>query len=288
MSNMDPDMQITDNENQRDMVSTSEGDQSDEPLVMFFLKHLVGISITLEKDEKPIDIFISAFVISVRDFWFLITAAHYFSDSIKKFLDNGYVITRCYLVDSLSDQAKHKHPICVNYSQLKFHLLKEFESDLDLAYMFLSPLYRKLMEINQIEPFDETTWSTLPEEFDAIWVFGFPSEFNNSTQDKISIRPAGFQVNLLQEKPAGFSESNSPRIYGKINTDGVVASIRGMSGGPLLGFKRVNGVGHYWLIGVQSSWLPESHIIEAMPFSILGATFIEVFDELKNEIKTII
>jgi hypothetical protein len=73
----------------------------------------------------------------------------------------------------------------------------------------------------------------------------------------------------LTEVPAAYKDHKIPQFYAKLLVDETdLKSIDGMSGGPILGFRRrEDGNGLYWIVGLQSSWLPTSRIVCACPLA---------------------
>lgn len=73
----------------------------------------------------------------------------------------------------------------------------------------------------------------------------------------------------LTEVPAAYKDHKIRQFYAKLLVDETdLKSIDGMSGGPILGFRRrEDGNGLYWIVGLQSSWLPTSRIVCACPLA---------------------
>lgn len=66
------------------------------------------------------------------------------------------------------------------------------------------------------------------------------------------------------------------RFYGIGSGD---IHIGGMSGGPLIGLKRVDGRMKYWTIGVQSGWRESSRVIAACPLDFFARQVSEAIDQ---------
>ena len=70
-------------------------------------------------------------------------------------------------------------------------------------------------------------------------------------------------------------EKKGPRLYFDVALGAGVTSIKGMSGGPVFALQHVaNGKLRYWLVGVQSSWLPDKRIVAVCPAPLLGHTLL--------------
>ena len=62
--------------------------------------------------------------------------------------------------------------------------------------------------------------------------------------------------------PNDVAPSSRPQFCGRINSNVNLSSIVGMSGGPIIGFRRnTDGQLAYWPVAVQSRWLPERKIV---------------------------
>ena len=74
-------------------------------------------------------------------------------------------------------------------------------------------------------------------------------------------------------------------LYGELLNRGypspdVLGSIKGMSGGPVVSIERgSDGELRYYLVAVQSAWLPESRIVRATAFQVL----LEGIDDAKSQ-----
>jgi hypothetical protein len=67
---------------------------------------------------------------------------------------------------------------------------------------------------------------------------------------------------MLDEKPERFQDQTDPMFYGVVQPDDQVQSIKGMSGGPILGLKmNDDGSARYWFIAVQSGWYPSDRVV---------------------------
>ena len=90
---------------------------TDDELVGYFNKHIVPVFFAFQKGEHVHKVVITAFVLSVSEKWFLITAGHNIQD-IEVLTDvRGYQITSCQLIDSLGVGATHRTPIPFAYRE---------------------------------------------------------------------------------------------------------------------------------------------------------------------------
>jgi hypothetical protein len=244
-------------------------DKSDNNLIRFFHRHLVPIFITLESDSDMQNSVLTAFLMSVRDSWYLITAGHIIKKIETLTSQYNYQVSNCVLIDSLGAGAKFPHPIPFDYENSNPTCISD-KRDFDYGFIELRQYYIGLLEKNNVEPLNEEVWKKRPDKIDFYLLFGVPGETVNVMPSSVEFAPTIFSVDYLPEQPEGFSETPIPQFYGKINVD-EIKSIEGVSGGPIFGFYRNNyDEMRYWVVALQSSWLSKSRIISAAPTFILG------------------
>ena len=147
--------------------------------------------------------------------------------------------------------------------------------DQDFAYDYglypLSNYFKKLLLTNNVKPLNEEVWKKQPVNFEKFLLLGIPAEFVEYDENDIRLFPILLFVDVLSDKPDGFSNVSFPQIYGKITLNDEIISIKGMSGGPIFGLrKNDNNELRYWFVGLLSRWLPESHFIAACPTKFIG------------------
>ncbi len=145
----------------------------------------------------------------------------------------------------------------------------------DYALIHLRPYYRALLEANGVAALDEKAWRQgIPEAFDHIFLFGIPDE---TLSIKGKILNKGYvlsHLELLQDCPPELKKP-FPRMCAKVSKTENLNSIIGMSGGPIFGFKGgKDGRLRYWVIALQSEWLPLSRVTAACPIAVF-ATWVD-------------
>jgi hypothetical protein len=249
-------------------------DQSVNPdITNFFIKHVVAVAIRLEIGSTNQEPFITATVLQASNRWFLLTSAHWFDD-IERLINSGYKISSIRLVDSLSNQAEFK--MAIPFSVSNFHpiMLDSYDDEIDIAIIPLSPLYIDLLKRNDIQALDESMWKELPSQFDACWMFGLPAEIQISDNSHYSLTPLGLQVFLDEDCFRVPKGKKYPRLFGKVETRGIIQSLGGMSGGPILIYSN----NKYWLIALQTRWNQDSRVIEAIPIKYLGGAINKYYE----------
>ena len=240
-------------------------------VVGYFNKHLVVLVARSEHWAGPY--VATMFVMSVADQWFLVTAGHVMEDlqsEIAK-LPDGTV--QFVLVDSGGLDAKDVNPVPFVLDGTRTLVLGD-DADFDYAAIPISTYYRRLLEANGIAALDEEVWEKQPTSPNYFVLLGVPRELVTPQPD--GGLGFGYSMHVLQyrpDPPEGFKEKKGPRFYFEIAMGAGVTDIKGMSGGPVFALRREpNDQLRYWLIGVQSSWLPVSQVVAVCPAPILGET----------------
>jgi hypothetical protein len=234
------------------------------------MRHLVPVFFTFEKNDQSYSVVMTAFVLSVGEQWFLVTAGHCIREIEEITIKYGYRVAECCLIDSMGQDAKHFEPIPCTYASSYPTRLSEDKS-FDYGVMVLSAYYRKLLQKNNVLPLNEEVWKCQPSNPDFYFLLGIPGELVKANSKPVKIVTTLHQIEPISERPEGFSETDVPLFYGRIELGQGMTSIKGMSGGPIFAFQQdAQGQLRYWLIALQSHWLPRSHYIAACPTKILG------------------
>ena len=154
---------------------------------------------------------------------------------------------------------------------------------IDFGLVSLLTLHKQQMEANHIQPITERDWMGIQNvEFDdnKHFMLGFTERFTRYEQSlnpayiEASIQPMVIPITKLDPPPEEF-KTTYPRFVGKLNDDFPFDDIKGMSGGPIFGFGKKEQ-DRYWIVAVQSSWLPDERIIFGCPIQVIAAP-IEAF-----------
>jgi len=242
-----------------------------------FQRHFVALHVSFTKSgAAPIDATYSAFLMSVADHWYLVTAGHCV-DEITKMLNRGYRIT-CELMDNLDVGAKFKNPIPFAYEPSEAISLAEFGAD--FGVIELPEMYRRLLAANNMEPLSEKGWRLRPENYEPFryLLVGIPNELTRKHGSAIHYMPSIHPVEKLTERPDYIDEPAVPTFYGKIVLGDDLSSIRGMSGGPIFRLQEVNGSVKYWLHALQSTWYSTERTVVAPLVESLGDALERVQD----------
>lgn len=234
---------------------------SKDEIAGYFNQHCVPLHVHFNKGKENHHYVFSTFIISIANEWFMITAGHCLRE-IEKVKNAGYSIVKTNLIDFVGKNAKHFQPIPFDFgSSHSAHLA---DDKYDYGIIHISYYYRRLTESNSIIALNEEVWEKQPKDPDFYFLLGVPDQLTQVTENKIRIIPAIYLVTKCDSVPEEFEKTDAPTFYGKVQLDSKVSSILGMSGGPLLSFKKTeSGDLKYWLCAVQSRWIPRKKLIAA-------------------------
>lgn len=235
--------------------------------------------------NKPFNF--SGFVFNLREDWFLFTAGHVLK-SIGDLRSNNTIVDGFRLDDAHSPNAPFKDLDTLtpfNFDKAPKHFVDQPELG-DFAAIWLRQNYRELLSKNGIKPFspEETSATPYDARFICHWLIGFPEELmsvdgeGDSALHKsqlviIKVDPVAFE-----DLPGSIKSEVDDRGFHRDNlfarlpdanelTNGEnpgLQSIVGMSGGPIIGWrKNDDGIVGYNLIAVQSRWWEKSRILMA-------------------------
>lgn len=243
----------------------------------------------------------SSFVMSFRDVWFLVTAGHILKDLAKLEGMGCQAIKKMDLLDWWGPDATFLGAVpfpLLSRGGRRFHSVAVYDDDegVDYGAIYVPSLVRSNLEKNRIRPITEENWQRQSAvEFDDYFMIGLPTEWMEKTiGDSTAGERTGVRMQIAMlpltklPGPVGvFMEHRSPQFYAKLDVhESHLRNIDGMSGGPIVGVKvgkdnRVN----YWVIAVQSEWLPESRVICACPIAPFGDVMSSFLDELIESVE---
>jgi hypothetical protein len=206
----------------------------------------------------------SAFIMSFRGIWHLITAGHVVKEINEYIHHRNIRLNEFNLLDWLGTDAKHNTLIPFDYESASPTGVHDEELGVDFGVLVPSDNDRRLLEANGIIAFEEKDWIKQPkdDEYIAYCLLGVPKQL---VERKLGVSITGepyvgqLGVELLwlrrvQESPDQTRTTRLPRFVAEIADLGDLRSIEGMSGGPIFGLARRDGRLKYWPVAVQSSW----------------------------------
>ena len=171
----------------------------------------------------------------------------------------------------LGDETARGEPrpaIPFDFDLSKWLVVEDRNLGLDYAAVVLDSLYCQGLEAGGAVPVPQEAWGSHLQEHDYWALFGIPAETASYNGKSIICARATTLVLEPSASPRGPSEKDKNRFYAKLVGDSVdaVASLVGMSGGPLFALRAIDDIWHYSAIGVQSGWFPTERVVIACPF----------------------
>lgn len=259
----------------------------EQGLLPIFMRHVVALSLLdaereFEQDNLPLDyqpghILFSAFVVSVQNIWFLITAGHILRD-IETRIKPRRRIVKARLIDSLQN-SQNKESIPFDFDDAPKAPIYRKEEGIDYGIIMLRPGYVRLLLAGGTRAFDEKEYENPPGKADKYFLLGFPSQARKIDHTRregggnitIDIGCPLVPIQPVDDPPAEL-QLTEIRFYAKVPIikgnryaeDGKMTDIEGMSGGPIIAVKKISsGEIRYWIIAVQSGWLKSERILAA-------------------------
>jgi hypothetical protein len=228
---------------------------------------------------------VSCFVLDAEGAWFLITAGHVIAD-IKAVLEAGNSVSNFVLYDRL---AGNSFPLGVTFSFSvdDWAFVHVEEEGSDYAAMELIGIVRAGLERGGVTALQENTWGDQPFDQYPLWALvGLPRgsfKVLNPDQAQINLHLAPLAPAVAPDPARALPDH---RVYAKlldIVSEGSkpVADIAGMSGGPVFAIRQHGDQLRYWVIGIQSGWLPASRIVYFCPIGFFAGCLREAVVRFK-------
>lgn len=258
--------------------------KSREPkAIEFFCRHLVALCITFrltrsEAEQQPEFRAYAGTLICIRNSIFFLTAGHIIRELEEARESDKVVIQSAVLADTFGWRRICDHPIPFDLKSARLFYIDDDEAALDFGLILLEPCYVRLLAANGVVALEEKNWiyqSTVT--FDNYMMLGLPEEFTSSRVSDSGngfVSPAMFSVRRLGSIPGGTPEACHSRFVGKIDRTLALKSVKGMSGGPIFGFS-IGPQIRYWVVALQSSWLPDQRIVFGCPLPVLASLLTE-------------
>jgi len=205
---------------------------------------------------------ISGFVLRLHDRLFWVTAGHCLKSELDKPIREGKLrVFNCGFADYFGDQAQDTHNIPHSYALGCAFYIDDESRGLDFGVIPLDYLTIQNLAANGIKYVSRENWIHQPGiRFDRYAMFGIPSHLTVVEHGEAGAMSAKSRAALLWIDHVESDDQNW--FVGQIHSDHRIESIKGMSGGPIYGF-RVDEAGQwtYHVVALQSRWKPDSRTI---------------------------
>jgi hypothetical protein len=251
-----------------------------------FGKHVVAITwwegVPNDKGEyaeEPTQYIASGFVIEMCNLWWLVTAGHVTIDYRERKATKGVVVFDCQIWDCFGKDSITALPYYFDIFDPDLIGFEQFDKGLGLDYAIirLPHLVERALSQN-IVPFRKVDWMSQSDvDYHSYFMCGIPAEFGEQkkeVQGKLHSVATALSFTVLRveqiELPEGSAPTLLPQFIGRVPR-GLIDSIRGMSGGPIIGVGKLpNGETRYFPIAVQSRWDKHTRIINAGCIEVFG------------------
>src|ERR1043166_7053353 len=204
--------------------------------------HVDAVGKRLGEDKK---FAFSGFVIEIYGVWCLVTAGHVIQmmDQLQTRPDTK--LLRCSLVDYFNPIAKIREPTPFPFADL--HHIDMDKDGIDVGLIPLPDLFRDSIKSNGIVPLPVGAWKgDQPPKCDEYALLGIP-EYDIQQIEGTATRGAGLRAKLClvgldpQSVPPDKVVSPVPRFCANLLDGGELKSVKGMSGGPIVGIRNKDG-----------------------------------------------
>jgi len=252
----------------------------------YYASHLVGLaglwqplgSGRAPKGEAQC-FFRSAFVIAIRQSWYLATAGHIVRDIESNSRCGKADVREFYLVDCFGLGVRSKQPIPFDYAgSYKFFRCDDDEG-LDFGIIELRPYYRRLLRANGVVAISKKDWRHQNRvQFSKYFMLGLPTDCieQHINRERRSYTVRGKSVPSMVylsevKKPKKDWLKPYPRFIGRVSVRHrlSVGDIDGMSGGPIFGVSAQTPARHY-IVAVQAAWLPRQGVTFGCPVPVFA------------------
>lgn len=258
--------------------------------VAFMCRHLVGLFVTYrhktEEDAAlpPRFAACSGTLIMIRGVCCYLTAGHVLKDLEELRASPQAEIVGATLADTFGLEPASKMPIPFDLKNARFFYVDDEAEGLDFGVIALEPHYVRLLAKNGVIALTEERWIHQERvEFNGYAMLGFPEEFASSricSSGFASVSPTFLGIKKLDAAPEGRTPTRHPQFIGQLGDKSGLQSVKGMSGGPIFGFRLgPDGKLHYWIVALQSMWNSEKRIVYGCSLPVLASLMTKWTDE---------
>jgi hypothetical protein len=249
----------------------------------FMSRHFVALIIPCETFNNDGSFYrvgalhFSGFVLALHGRLYWVTAGHCFRDTDKLIADGVVrVLEGGGFVDYLGYEATHRQPYPFSYVPNCGCYLYKPDLAIDCGLIPLDILQTRCFLANKVAPITRENWIHQHRlSFDFYKMLGVPEDgvlqeaLPNGSID-IGVRPTMVAVNRLD--PSEVDDGQAGWFVGQIDPGASeLKTVKGMSGGPIYGFRRDdNGQLTYHVVALQSWWRDRSRTIFGCSFPMFA------------------
>jgi hypothetical protein len=264
----------------------------------FLCRHLVALCITYQQvDDKKAPfgevLFFACpgIIICIRGICHFLTAGHILQDWKNNLSQERVILHSAVLADTFGPDITTQQPIPFDFKNEPIFFIYDEKEGLDFGLISLRSYYVRLLAKNgTIAIFEENWIHQHRVELHGYAMLGLPDEFIDSIHNSHSgdsqfwgiVSPTLIVLQKLEEPPKDILRPKNPYFIGKLHPDLPLASIVGMSGGPIFGFNYGPPM-RYWIVAIQSSWIKSRGITFGCSLPVLAELIGSWTDQLSKE-----
>jgi hypothetical protein len=257
--------------------------QDEDPVLSDAFKYLCRHLVSLQGSYQAIDdrgtpleearfFAYAGCVLAVKGLWFFVTAGHALKELQENVKNRKIVITGCNIIDNFGPKPVSSKAVPFPYEGNNPAFFDKH--GLDFGLIYLRQHYQTLLEANGVVPIVKANWEKQEGlEFDRFFILGFPEEFHSSfVQNDVvygGASPTLLFARPLESAPEDLPETEFPRFVARLDDNVKLKSLKGMSGGPIIGLKSGRD-DLYWIVAIQSSWLKDRRIVFGCPVPVFA------------------
>lgn len=248
-------------------------------LLQFFCRHLVALCITVkdrcagQTGNQPRFNSYSGTLLRIREATYFLTAGHILKNIYEETKNDRVEICGAVLADSFGPNPVSLQPIPFDLLNEPRSYVDDPEAGLDYGVIQLRQNYSRLLEANGLVFIDEENWRNQPDNLDGYLMLGLPQTLASkqiSKSGEATVEPVIISVQKTGTSIEGRTPTRNPQFVGQIDPQLPLRSIVGMSGGPIFGVK-LGPPTQYWIVALQSAWLPSSGVVVGCPLPLLAS-----------------
>jgi hypothetical protein len=269
--------------------------------VAYMSRHFVALACDYESLNDDGSVFhrgtlvVSGFLIELygRVFWG--TAGHCLKDELDKRIDEGQIrVVGGGFMDYFGHEATHFHMVPFTYEAHCAWYVEEPEVGMDFALLLLNELDVAAFLKNKLIPVTRDNWVHQANlTFDFYRMLGIPKDEVNPGKGHgdVLVRQAMVAINRVSSDEAGDPppDAEVPSdawFVGRIDSEAPIKNIKGMSGGPIYGFRK-DAAGNllYHVVALQSRWWDQSRTIFGCSVPAFAEAVYRQIDEFAQQCK---
>jgi len=238
-------------------------DDMGKQFVAFMSHHLVALQIDCEYEDEDTHNFgseiFSGFILALYGRWYWATAGHCLRDVDQAIEEGRLRVYSCGFADFFGADAPNIQTVPFTYERGCGRYITKKELGLDFGVIPLPDLIAQNMRANKILPIARENWVHQPSlTFSVYKMLGFPSHL---IAELGGLLPTMIHVERIDPKEVDEGPAET-WFAGRISPEAKIKSIKGMSGGPIFGFRQAeDGRWYYHVVALQSWWRPDSRIV---------------------------